>query len=318
MKEIGGYLGLEQLPQHEYYPDLIALNSARNALLYLCRAKRIQKLFLPYLLCNVVGELCVEASISVTYYHTGTDLLPDLLPDCLSDGDWVYIVNYYGRLNPSCLLSLQARYGRIILDHTHAFFQPPCNGIDTIYSCRKFFGVPDGAYLATDVRLPEELARDHSIGRMEHLLGRFEYDGASYFDAFRKNDDSLCGEPLLAMSRITHNILGAIDYADVRTKRNENYLHLAHRLDGVNGLASMRPDGPFAYPLYCKDAARCRKELIAQKIYVPLLWPNVLTLDDCPVEKDLAVNILPLPCDQRYTPDDMQIILDALHQLDLC
>ena len=46
--EIGGYFGLEASVGREYYPNLIALNSARNALVYLCKAKKIEKLYLPF------------------------------------------------------------------------------------------------------------------------------------------------------------------------------------------------------------------------------------------------------------------------------
>ena len=35
--EIGGYFGLEPLISNEYYKDLIALNTARNALLYILK-----------------------------------------------------------------------------------------------------------------------------------------------------------------------------------------------------------------------------------------------------------------------------------------
>ena len=40
MKEIGGYFGLETLTQKEYYFNLIALNSGRNCLAYLLKAKK--------------------------------------------------------------------------------------------------------------------------------------------------------------------------------------------------------------------------------------------------------------------------------------
>ena len=46
MKEIGGYLGLEEFCGREYYNELIAVNNARNALVYLIRAKEIKKLFI--------------------------------------------------------------------------------------------------------------------------------------------------------------------------------------------------------------------------------------------------------------------------------
>lgn len=41
--DIGGYLGLEEFMGKEYYPDLIALNTGRNALACLIHAKHIRK-----------------------------------------------------------------------------------------------------------------------------------------------------------------------------------------------------------------------------------------------------------------------------------
>lgn len=40
MDEIGGYFQLEQLISNEYYNNLISLNTGRNALLYLLKAKK--------------------------------------------------------------------------------------------------------------------------------------------------------------------------------------------------------------------------------------------------------------------------------------
>ena len=57
-----------------------------------------------------------------------------------------------------------------------------------------------------------------------------------------------------------------------------------------------------------------KKKLAAQKIYVPTLWPNVLDMEGT-MEKDYAENILPLPCDQRYTAEDMTRIIDAIERL---
>jgi len=51
--------------------------------------------------------------------------------------------------------------------------------------------------------------------------------------------------------------------------------------------------------------------LVAKKIYVATLWPNVLELDGT-LEKDYAENILPLPIDQRYSTKDMRLIIDEI------
>ena len=64
------------------------------------------------------------------------------------------------------------------------------------------------------------------------------------------------------------------------------------------------------------NAGEIRKQLIKQKIYIPVLWPNVL--DECAVaswEYKLASDVLPLPVDQRYDLDDMEYIAETMSAL---
>ena len=309
--EIGGYFGLEPLISNEYYKDLIALNTARNALLYILKARKIQKLYIPYYLCDSVSEMCNREGYTYEFYHINSGFLPVFEKD-LSDNEYLYIVNYYGQISNEQIKNLQAKYKRIIIDNVQSFFQIPIHGIDTIYSCRKFFGVPDGAYLSTDCLLEEELPEDVSSGRLKHLLGRFETGSAStYYQDFKKNDESIKTLELRTMSKLTHNFLGAIDYDKVKKIREENYLFLHEQLKGTNRLNLTLPEGPYAYPFYCENGMELRRELAEQKIYVPTLWPNVLCSDDL-IAKDYAENILPLPCDQRYQLFDLEEMINKV------
>src|SRR5665648_562646 len=195
MKEIGGYFGLEQLIKKELYSNLISLNTARNALLYLIKAKKINKIFIPYYLCNSVSDVLISNKIDFEYYNIDAMFNP-IFEKELKENEYLYIVNYFGQINNKKISSLKHKHRRIIIDNTQAFFQTPLDGIDTIYSCRKFFGVPDGAYLSTDKRLSEELEIDISRERMTHILGRYEGVASDYYSHFRKNDTSLKSEPL--------------------------------------------------------------------------------------------------------------------------
>lgn len=314
MKEIGGYFGLEPLISNEYYPDLIALNNARNALLYLLKSTNIKKLYIPYFLCDSVSGICDREGYSYEYYNIGQDFLP-IFDQHLDNGEYIYVVNYYGQLNNSMVQMLQKRHGNIIFDNVQAFFQRPVKGIDTLYSCRKFFGVPDGAYLATDALLDEPLTQDVSKDRMKHVLGRYEHDCASdYYADFKTNDDSFVGLELRSMSKLTHNILGAIDYQRVIAKRNQNWIALHDALGKINKLSLTMPNGPYMYPFYHENGMEIKKKLAQKRIFVPTLWPNVLDFNDCELEKDYAQNILPLPVDQRYDAEDMKRIIQKIFE----
>jgi len=309
MKEIGGYFGLEQLVSNEYYKDLIPLNTGRNALLYLLKARNTKKLYIPYYLCNSVSDMCIRNGYKFEYYKIDAEFMP-IFNKTFADDEYLYVVNYYGQLTNEKIFSLKQQFVQIILDNTQAFFQKPIEGIDTIYSCRKFFGVSDGAYLSTNKRLSEELEIDISRERMTHILGRYEGIASDYYSHFRNNDTSLKSEPLKHMSKLTHNILGAINYERVRQIRNENYAYLERELGKQNKLELTTPDGAFAYPFYVENEMEIRKALVKKKIYITTLWPNVLndTLEECN-EYKFAKNILPLPCDQRYGIEDMEYIV---------
>ncbi len=309
MKEIGGYFGLDAFCGKEYYPDLLKLNTARNALIYLCRARQIKKLFLPYFLCDSVAAACEAEGVAYQSYSIGPDFLP-VFSQKLNAGEYLYVVNYYGQLTDAQILSLQKQYGSIILDNVQAFFQKPLLGVDTIYSCRKFFGLPDGAYLATDARL-EGLKKDKSAARMRHILGRLEGSASDYYNDFKENDASFRTLPLMEMSLLTENLLKAIDYEKTVAIRNANWQLLHEALGSKNPLKLRSPNGPYAYPFYCKNGMQIKKTLAERKIFVATLWPNVLQMEGY-LEKDYAENILPLPCDQRYDGQDMKIIIEAV------
>lgn len=312
MKEIGGYFGTDSIVNNggEFYCDLIALNSARNALVYVMKAKRIKKIYIPYFICDCIPLVCEREGFSYEYYHTDKSLRP-VFNKTLGQDEFLYIVNFYGQLDNSEIISLKEKYERIIVDNVQSFFQEPVNSVDTLYTCRKFFGVPDGAYLSTDTLLNENLPVDDSSERAGHLDGRIKDGASAHFAEFRKNDDSLDILPLMQMSELTHKMLGRLDYEKIKQIREENFSYLHGKLKESNKLELRLPDGPFSYPYYCENGLEIKKKLAEKKIYVPTLWPNVLCYGDC-LEKDYAANILPLPCDQRYGIKDMQKILEEL------
>lgn len=311
-KEIGGYLGLEQFINNEYYKDLIALNTGRNALLYLFKAKAKKKAYIPYYLCNSVREVLTDNGYAFECYHVDTEFNPIFDKEVKKD-EVLYVVNYYGQLTDGKIRSLKNRFREIVLDNTQSFFQKPLKGIDTIYSCRKFFGVSDGAYLATDRFFNEVLEIDISKDRMRHILGRYEEDAPTYYDDYLGSEAIFKTETLKKMSKLTHNILGVIDYRKVKHIRNENYIFLENRIGTFNKLNLKIINGPFAYPFYTEKGIEIRKKLAKKKIYIPILWPNVLNnLPEDSIEYQYVAHILPLPCDQRYGFEDMEYIAEEI------
>lgn len=310
MREIGGYIELEYNYGTEYYEYCIALNTARNCLSYLIKKRNIKKLLLPYYLCDTVREKCEEMGcVNLEFYKLNNHLLP-IYDKKMNENEYIYIVNYYGLLNNEIIQQLKERYHNIIIDNVQAFFAKPVKNVDTIYSCRKFFGVPDGAYLYTNLQLDNNIIRDKSNGRMQHLLGRFENLASEYYDLYKEINIKLKKEPLKQMSKLTHNLLKGLDYERIKQIRTSNFDILNSKLKKYNKIQVKEIVGAYCYPFYTDDAKTLREKLIENKVYVPILWPNLIENQ----AKEFANNILPLPVDQRYNIDDMTYICDLIIQ----
>lgn len=312
MKEIGGYIEIDEYSLPMLHEEALKLNTARNCLAYLIEKKKIVSIALPKFLCDSVSQVCRERGVEILYYSINTNFEP--VDVNLKDGMWLYVVNYYGLIDNACILEIKERYNNLIIDNVQAYYQEPVKGIDTIYTCRKFFGVPDGALLYSDLELDEKLVQDCSYERMHHLLGRYEKDASDFYKEYVEAENLFMLQPIKKMSKLTYNLLHAIDYDRVKSTRIENYQYLKQELADINQLHLRQSiDCPFAYPLLIKNGNAVRKALQQKKIYIPTLWPDVLqNCKESDLEYHMAMNILPLPIDQRYSIQDMKYIIAEL------
>ena len=307
MKEYGGYIELDNFNGSEYYSEAVLLNCGRSCLTYLIKAKKIRKLYIPYFLCDTVKMCCEAYDVEYFYYNITTEFKPVL--SAANEDDYVYVVNFYGFLSDDYIYELKDKYKNLILDNSQAFFRKPLIGIDTIYVCRKFFGVADGAYLYTDKIIDEKIEDDYCYDRMIFLLGRYEKKASEFYEDYVNNNKYFDKLLFKGCSKISKNILKAIDYEKVKNVRTENYKRLVSLLSNINELCVSDIEGAFAYPLLIEDGLRIKRELIKERIYIPTLWDDVFGLcSEETIEHKYAANILPLPVDQRYSVEDMEYI----------
>ena len=314
MKEYGGYIELDTYRLPMLHEGAIALNCGRNCLAYLIETKKISKIKLPYFLCSSVVEVCKKYNVQISFYHINEQFKP--IDIVLESDEWLYVVNYYGQLSLVFLSEMKESFGRLIVDNSQAYYDIPVDGVDTLYTCRKFFGVPDGAFLYSDVQINRTLQLDESFERMRFLLGRFERSASEFYADNVANNRFFINQPIKQMSKLTYNLLHGIDYEFVNKRRTDNYQFYNDRLKNMNILDLQSVDGAFAYPLLIEDGYRIRKELQQKKIYVPMLWPNVeSSMPKDSLEHQFALNILPLPCDQRYTNNDIEYIIEEVQNV---
>lgn len=312
MKEIGGYIELDSYTGTMLYDDGIKLNCGRNALAYLIKAKKIKKIWMPKFICDSCDKVLADNQVEVQYYSISLDFKP--IEINRKENEWLYVVNYYGQLTNDYLQSLGKQ---IIVDNAQAYFQEPIQGIDTLYTCRKFFGVADGAILFTDQKLNnDDIQQDVSYDRMKFLLGRFELNASDFYAEYVNNNKLFRSESIKYMSKLTENLLHGIDYEKVKNIRTKNFEYLHKVFKDINKCNLKIPEGAFMYPLYIDNGEQIQKELQKKKIYIPTLWPAVFNLcKEDELEYLMAKNILPLPVDQRYTLDDMEYIVKEIERV---
>ena len=316
MEAIGGYFSLELPKYEEYHKDAIKLNTGRNCLEYILCVRQYNKVYIPYYACEVILEPLKKLNIPYEFYHINLSL--ELVEDiCLKECEALLYTNYYG-LKQRYVEKMAERYGkRLIVDNTQAFYAKPIDGIDTFYTCRKFFGVPDGAYLYIDTKLEGDFEQDTSYDRMIHLLKRIDLSAEEGYADFRKADDGLDHQPIRKMSKLTQRIMQSIDYESATRKRRENYLMLHEALGDENNLTLPLDDDtvPMVYP-FLVPIKGLREKLIDNKVFVACYWPNVqewTTKDD--FEFLLALQMLPLPIDQRNGKKELLHIIQIIYNI---
>ena len=315
MKPIGGYFSLE-LPLHEeYHKDALRLNTGRNCLEYILRTRQYRKVYIPYYTCDVVLEPFHKLKVEYEFYHIDINFeLAQVIT--LQEGEALLYTNYYG-LKQRYTEKLAKQFGRqLIIDNTQAFYAKPIPGIDTFYTCRKFFGVPDGAYLYTDKLLDMELEQDVSWNRISFLTKRLDLGAEAGYMDFREQSGSLVGQPIKLMSRLTHRLMQSIDYEVAFKQRRSNYMILQQSLGETNKLESSLDIEcvPMVYPYLPEDGEQLRQYLIKNKVFVAKYWPNVVNWTPANSYELLLTNrLIPVPIDQRYGIDDIYLIVDIIH-----
>jgi hypothetical protein len=312
---IGGYFQLE-LPRAgtQYHRDALRFQSSRAAFLALLRDCRPSAVWMPWYICESMLEPLVMAGIPIKRYELDERLRVKSAEP--AHDEWLLYVNYFG-LCDSNVDDVLDRFSRerVVIDNAQAFFTQPRDCLATLYSPRKFVGVPDGGYLVTNKAISAPEAVDHaSLDRCAHLLRRIADDAESGYAHYAAAEESLKLQEPKRMSALTQRILASIDYDDVRARRVENFAFLREKLQRHNHFSfHARPDAvPLCYP-YLGAPAGTRDELQAKRIYTASYWPEVASSEGMPdFERSLSGSTVFLPCDQRLSRAQLETMVRYL------
>ncbi len=317
-KEYGGFLPLElnlggkQSYYHEY-PNLLTFNTVKAALPLISRDLETKTLFAPHFLCpNVIKEL--EKSFKrVVFYYLDDNLLPKIDN---SKGKTIYLVDYFGIMDKAVQKYVAANPETIFLiDNAHSFYNKPImrNNVYNLYSCKKFFGVPDGGYLISERKIDQVYEKTNSSQISNYLIKSLEGGTNSCYQE-KKAVDEYINNNYSGISILAEKLLSCIDYKKIKKIRKRNFNIYQQYFAEKNQIKCEKESIPYIYPL--NASKNIKEKLIKEKIYVPTLWSQCLDKKfDNTLEQKMASDTLFLPLDQRYDEKDIEFISGKVQEL---
>lgn len=313
---IGGYFQLElSLNNKHYHQNAKLYQSARAAFRALLQAGRPTRVFIPKYICDAIISPLHEEKIDYEWYDIDDSLdVPDSV--VLRDGEWLLYVNYFG----VCQAQVDRLFERyppkqIVFDFSQAFFdQSKSDALATIYSPRKFFGVPDGGLLLSSIDVSRPQIQDtKSQSRITHLLKRMSEKPEEGYPDYLLAEESLEDSTPMLMSGLTDSLLRTIDYQSIQKRRMRNFIYLHSRLKSKNALVINEVNlcAPLSYPFLTTNK-RLRDFLLENRVFIPKFWRDAYKRVSPAWSEKMINGLLPLPTDQRYGQEEMERMISLI------
>lgn len=317
-KEYGGFLPLElnlggKLPYYHDYLNILSFNTIKAALPLISKVLESEKILVPYYLCPKVIRELENCFHSVEFYYLNDTLLPQTRD---MNGKIIYLVNYFGIMDKAVHnYVVNNPETTFLIDNAHSFYNKPIlrKNVFNLYSCKKFFGVPDGGYLISERKIDQIYKMSVSSHISSYLIQSLE-EGTNSCYQEKKAVDEYINNNFSGISVFTEELLCRIDYEAIKNIRKNNFCIYQNQFDKINQIKSEEDSIPYIYPL--NVGKNIKDKLIKEKIYVPTLWSPCLDKQfDNRLEQKLAADTLFLPLDQRYDERDIKYISEKVKVL---
>lgn len=325
---------------------LLFFDTGRSALRYLLDhlTKGIERVMLPQYDCGSVLEPFKERGFKIVYYPVNRhfELLRHEFEKTVKEErpQLILVQSYFGMdtlgKDRIFLNDLREKGILIIEDITHSIFAENwvfCADFK-FGSLRKWCSVPDGGVLTgLPDAFPGNLDRngentefvkkrlEAQKKKRDYFTGK-EGSDKSFISAFDESENLLDRQrDSYTMSEYTRKRMPAVDFAQIVSRRRKNYSILRDALKNIPGIETIFYDlpansTPLYFPVYVHDKRRDHLRFFMREmnIFLPVIWPvPSLSAGTLTPEVNRIYNeILAVPCDQRYTEQDMLCIADRI------
>jgi dTDP-4-amino-4,6-dideoxygalactose transaminase len=326
------------LTRYVVYPSL-----GRNAILMVLKELKPKNkvALLPGYTCESVLLPFIYENYKLVYYDFNKDLTIDLVDfksklDEFSPGV-ILVHGFYGMntfLTAEYLIQSAKDKGCIIIqDDTQTIFSDVeiLSADYYLGSIRKWLEIPDGAFICsseelvnipnlinnTFIELIAEAFRLKSVyfKRLDPQLK------VVYKKLFQEAQDLIDKDPTIyKMADLSKGILNEYDLASMKKKRieNFNFLHenISNRFKRLNPVISASIESnicPVYFPLYVDNRKEFQFILSENEIYATIIWPKSKFITSLNKETEFIYDrIIGIPCDQRYSINDMQRVIEVI------
>lgn len=332
------------IPFTKNWKSSILTSSGRGAISLLMKnMKGIKKVLLPIYTCDSVIKGFRDNSINYEFYHISKDLSVDKSNlHSLIESFNPNLILFHSYFGFDTLKEVRKSYEDIrnkgiyvVEDITHSWLSDyTIDGADYyIVSLRKWLELPDGGAILSNLH---DLNFDFNQQEHTEIIDLFKRASKIKNDFLKTEDYNLKDlfRPLFysvedvldetveifSISTLSRKIINNSNIDLIKSTRRKNYDLLIKGINNSLVTPIFKQLSTNTVPLYlpvyvegCRD--KLQSFLAQNKIYCPVHWPLASDIKD-KYGNDFYIydNVLSIVCDQRYSLDDMQRIVESINK----
>lgn len=314
--------------------------SGRDALRYIAKLKKenCSRIFIPIFCCESMALPFKQNNYEIIYYPIKKDYSIDFefINSNIHNNDLLIVLNYLGFKSQDVLFSESNKIRNlkntfnitVIKDYTHtlkeALFLDKSLDDFSVFSVRKWASFPDGGILWSNSKLDFnydtysskyfDIKKKAMDLKSKYLLVKHKYIKDEFLKLFKEADLILeTSNSIMEMSSYSKELLYKIDFEKILNVRINNLHYLEKNSPFVKNYSENTDCNGLYFPIYADSQKSMQAYLAKNNIYCPVIWPiDEKNSNVCSFANTIISNMLAVPCDQRYSIEDLDFILKCI------
>jgi hypothetical protein len=326
------------------YHDCMYIRNGRESIGFILDEIDLNTKFaiLPSYICESMLEPFLNRGYSVEYFEVDENFNPNIeeVKKLLNKNpDIIFVIDWFGMNKNQEIVSLvreKCENTKILADFTHSYF----NSFSfikpdfIIVSLRKWFALPDGAIaincnhnFKNKVKFVNnsfyEKRKEAMLIKTRYLNCRQKNLKIKYRKLFLEAERLLDGgKTIVGISPFSLSLIEKTDFKFMKTRRRENFNALYNLIRNntyIHPIVNKEMESfecPFSFPILLENERdKLQLYLVQNEVYCPVLWPlPQYVYSKYKIPAYLSKNMLSIPCDQRYSINDMEYVADTINK----